>query len=651
VILSLGAWPLTTAGADRLYDLDFSTPPHTVGLPPVIGNAPAPRETVTDIPFGDPRVAATFGPLNDQPLRFDTADGNGDQIELDVEDLATCGVYTFNADVLVAVIQPNQELSIHFDTPEVRNVYFDDSGDIMAFVPGQIIGIIGGYTLGTVHHLEVVIDLPGDTWTISVDGVQLHTGPFDAPELTGIRVSTNVSSPPVPLIRAAIDDVTLDGTDCLAAGECDRISFSDLAVGAQYEPGDVFVSSGIPIAVSDHWVDVGPCSGNTSSGFTEVVATELACQATPELNVNNVTLTFDFGQPVTDVLIPFGEYGGTVSLSVNDACAVVENFADLSGTGMDGVLVTVFDFGDPGQSCGVIRLGGEVTTLAIGGQELFIDGITYCPLCPDITRSAFEDQALGTDFFVGDALTSGAATHTFSDFYFPAATCSTAFAGGVATVGNNELACSDGLELQLNNINDTIDFGGTVDRLLLAFGEFGGNVNLEINGDCRNASDFSELSNQLIGGVYVGVEEFGDPGQSCGALYAIGPIDEFKIGGQELWIDNVRACRPVVGVDTGGTSAADEAARVLLEQNRPNPLRSGTSIRFSLEAASHARLTVYDVAGRVVRTLAAGTLGAGTHEVWWDGSNDAGRRVSPGFYAYRLETDRAATTRRLVVLP
>jgi len=648
-LLALAALPATGSRADLLYDLDFGTPPHTVGLPPLIGNGPAPRETVTDIPFGDPRVAPNFFGLIDQPLRFDTADGNGDQIELAVEDLSTCGTYALSCQVLIGNIQGNQELSFHFDTPEVRNVYFNASGDIVAFVPGQVIGVIGSYALQTVIELDVAIDLPADLWTITVDGVELWSGPFDATALTAVRVSTQVT-PPIQTVRAAIDNLTLDGGDCLAAGECDRISFSDSAVGVQVEAGDGLVSSSIPISVSDFFFDVGACTGDAASGFAEVVDSENACQLAPELNVNNVTVTFDFGQPVTDVLIPFGEYGGTVSLLVNDDCEVVENFADLSGTLLGGVLVTVFDFGDPGQSCGVIRLGGEVTSLAVGGQELFLDGITYCPTCTDLVRSAFEDQTLGATFDVGDTMTSGAATHTFTDFYFPGATCSDPFAGGVATIGNGLFACTDGREIQLNNINDQIDFGGPVDRLLLAFGEYGGNVNLEINGDCRNADDFSDLSNQFIGGVYVGVEEFGDPGQSCGAIYAVGTIDDFRIGGQELWIDNVRACQPLVGVEASGASAPS-GRDPFLAQNRPNPLRSGTVIGFTLPEGGNVSLTVYDVGGRIVRTLATGSLGAGFHEMWWDGTNDRGQRVAPGFYGYRLEAGGITSARRLVVLP
>ena len=49
-------------------------------------------------------------------------------------------------------------------------------------------------------------------------------------------------------------------------------------------------------------------------------------------------------------------------------------------------------------------------------------------------------------------------------------------------------------------------------------------------------------------------------------------------------------------------------------------------------------LAVYAVDGRLVRTLLAGTLGAGEHVARWDGTGDDGRPVASGTYLYRLRT-------------
>ena len=49
-----------------LYDVDFSSPPHTVGQPPVTGTCPAPRETPTRIIFAGLKAAQVFEALNAQ---------------------------------------------------------------------------------------------------------------------------------------------------------------------------------------------------------------------------------------------------------------------------------------------------------------------------------------------------------------------------------------------------------------------------------------------------------------------------------------------------------------------------------------------------------------------------------------------------------
>jgi cytochrome c peroxidase len=77
-----------------------------------------------------------------------------------------------------------------------------------------------------------------------------------------------------------------------------------------------------------------------------------------------------------------------------------------------------------------------------------------------------------------------------------------------------------------------------------------------------------------------------------------------------------------------------------LMQNTPNPVfaRTGTTISFSLASEGDVDLTVFDVAGRAVKTLAKGTLAAGTHSVSWNGSSDAGTKLPAGVYLYRIKT-------------
>jgi hypothetical protein len=91
-------------------------------------------------------------------------------------------------------------------------------------------------------------------------------------------------------------------------------------------------------------------------------------------------------------------------------------------------------------------------------------------------------------------------------------------------------------------------------------------------------------------------------------------------------------------------------SRLALE-NHPNPFNPSTMIRFALPDAAAVTLRVYDVQGRLVRTLVDGvSKRAGVHEIEWNGTDDAGRAVSSGVYFYRLTAGTESLTRKAVLL-
>ena len=82
----------------------------------------------------------------------------------------------------------------------------------------------------------------------------------------------------------------------------------------------------------------------------------------------------------------------------------------------------------------------------------------------------------------------------------------------------------------------------------------------------------------------------------------------------------------------------------------PNPFRGRTTIRYALVTAGPAELTLYDVSGRLVRTLVRSDVPAGEQQVAWDGQDDAGRLLAPGLYFYRLRAGNVVQSRRIVLL-
>jgi len=72
-------------------------------------------------------------------------------------------------------------------------------------------------------------------------------------------------------------------------------------------------------------------------------------------------------------------------------------------------------------------------------------------------------------------------------------------------------------------------------------------------------------------------------------------------------------------------------AMFAVAQNYPNPFNPTTTISFALPEASHVKLVVYDLQGRMVTELVNSTRDAGVHEVTWDAGD-----LASGLYFYRI---------------
>jgi outer membrane protein assembly factor BamB len=109
------------------------------------------------------------------------------------------------------------------------------------------------------------------------------------------------------------------------------------------------------------------------------------------------------------------------------------------------------------------------------------------------------------------------------------------------------------------------------------------------------------------------------------------------------------------GTPTTGTEEKDQFSvfRFQLLQNRPNPFFSpnkGTVIRYGLAKPGDVSLKVYDITGRLVKTLVAGEKKAGMYSVPWDGKDSRGMKVSSGIYFYRLHSGDFTATKKLTLL-
>ncbi len=114
----------------------------------------------------------------------------------------------------------------------------------------------------------------------------------------------------------------------------------------------------------------------------------------------------------------------------------------------------------------------------------------------------------------------------------------------------------------------------------------------------------------------------------------------------------VRESGTTVAVPQNGPDASDLPAGSLarLHPPTPNPFNPVTHLRFDLARPAVVTFGIYDVRGRLVRTLVAGAMPAGGHEAAWDGRDAGGRAQAAGVYVARLDVGRETFTQRLVLL-
>jgi hypothetical protein len=85
--------------------------------------------------------------------------------------------------------------------------------------------------------------------------------------------------------------------------------------------------------------------------------------------------------------------------------------------------------------------------------------------------------------------------------------------------------------------------------------------------------------------------------------------------------------------------------------NYPNPFNPSTTIAYDVPASgADVTIRIYDVAGRLVRTLVNGRVEPGRGTVVWEGRGDRGEWVSSGVYFVRMESRAFSQTRKIVML-
>jgi len=105
----------------------------------------------------------------------------------------------------------------------------------------------------------------------------------------------------------------------------------------------------------------------------------------------------------------------------------------------------------------------------------------------------------------------------------------------------------------------------------------------------------------------------------------------------------------VVGYTTVGVDPP-RGPSLAMARAFPNPFRRETHIQLSLPSAGRVDISVFDLAGRKLRTLLEGDQAAGVHDVVWDGRSTSGQRAASGPYYLRMTRGDRVISRGVVLI-
>jgi hypothetical protein len=119
-----------------------------------------------------------------------------------------------------------------------------------------------------------------------------------------------------------------------------------------------------------------------------------------------------------------------------------------------------------------------------------------------------------------------------------------------------------------------------------------------------------------------------------------------NIGGDSLWSSSTNGFFVAQDATSGVEAGGNEILKgFVLHPNYPNPFNPATSIRFDLPQQGFVRISVYEINGRLVRSLVSESRNAGSYSMKWDGRDSFGNPLPSGIYVCRMEV-RSADGRR-----
>jgi len=98
-------------------------------------------------------------------------------------------------------------------------------------------------------------------------------------------------------------------------------------------------------------------------------------------------------------------------------------------------------------------------------------------------------------------------------------------------------------------------------------------------------------------------------------------------------------------------NSSEEVVSVNLSaDNYPNPFNPETTISYNLPQAGAVKVEVYNLRGQLVKTLINEEQSAGKQQIVWRGKNNRGKQVSSGVYLYKIKSEKAVLTGKMLLM-
>jgi hypothetical protein len=261
------------SGPVLLYDVQFENPPHSLGMPPVVGEGSAPRNTPTRLRFGAPLIVAASGSGTGQALELAAAGDSYDQLVFALAHNHDNGgfeqqypTYHFDLTVVIeAAGDADSGFTILFDGPMATQLAFTPAGTITAWVVGDPVNNVSGYVVEVGRYevsvpirLTVDLDMALHEWRIALDGESVFSGPNSSPcpVFLEAQCMRNLRLNATGTTRALVDDIVVMDRPLEV--------HIDIKPGLDPNPISLLADGLVPVAIlgSDEF-DVGDVDVNT----------------------------------------------------------------------------------------------------------------------------------------------------------------------------------------------------------------------------------------------------------------------------------------------------------------------------------------------------------------------------------------------------